>query len=63
MKKRDLDRHLTQNGCHLQRQGKHEIWANPSNGRRSPVPRHREIPSGTVKSICAKLRIPIPVER
>ena len=44
MKRRDLLRHLSQNGCYLLREGsEHSVWENPLNGRRTAIPRHREI--------------------
>ncbi|MBX3400060.1 MAG: type II toxin-antitoxin system HicA family toxin [Gemmataceae bacterium] len=44
MNRRDLERHLRANGCELLRHGsKHDVWWNPSNGRRSTVPRHAVI--------------------
>jgi hypothetical protein len=31
-------------GCYLKRHGnKHDIYANPANGKQTPVPRHTEI--------------------
>jgi hypothetical protein len=41
--KNDLLKHLRANGCLLIREGKHEIWHNPSTGMTSPVPRHQTI--------------------
>lgn len=44
MKRRDFIRELEQAGCELHRHGKrHDIYRNPSNGHKAPVPRHREI--------------------
>jgi len=44
MKRRDLIRHLESNGCELLREGgRHSWWHNPSQNKRSAVPRHREI--------------------
>jgi predicted RNA binding protein YcfA (HicA-like mRNA interferase family) len=61
IKRRDLIRHLEANGCVLLRQGgNHEIWRNRWRKRRAPVPRHRQIPSATAKSICRLLGIPDP---
>jgi predicted RNA binding protein YcfA (HicA-like mRNA interferase family) len=61
MKRRDLIRHLTQNGCRLVREGGgHSIWGNPTNNCRTSVPRHREIPDFTVMRICKQLKIPSP---
>jgi predicted RNA binding protein YcfA (HicA-like mRNA interferase family) len=61
MKRRELIRHLVNHGCFLVREGgDHSIWENPTNGRRSSVPRHREIPDFTAKRICRQLSIPDP---
>ena len=44
MKRRDFIRELTQAGCYLKRHGKkHDIYVNPKNRRKAPVPRHSEI--------------------
>jgi predicted RNA binding protein YcfA (HicA-like mRNA interferase family) len=57
-KRRDLVRHLADHGCRLLRQGRnHEVWIAPT-GRRSTVPRHREIPRGTARAICDQLGVP-----
>lgn len=51
MKRRDLLRHLRQHGCQLVREGgAHSIWENPATGRRTSIPRHREIPDYTATS-------------
>ncbi|MDQ3982206.1 MAG: type II toxin-antitoxin system HicA family toxin [Actinomycetota bacterium] len=61
MKRRALERHLRRTGCRLVREGsRHSIWENPSTGRRSTVPRHRDLPLGTVHSICSQLDIAEP---
>lgn len=61
MKRRDLLRHLQQQGCRLLREGgEHSIWENPANQRRASIPRHREIVTFTAASICRHLGIPIP---
>ncbi|CCI02823.1 type II toxin-antitoxin system HicA family toxin [Microcystis aeruginosa] len=40
MKRRDLLRYLSQQGCQLVREGsEHSIWENPINGRRAAIPR------------------------
>jgi len=45
VKRRDFIRELERAGCVLHRHGaRHDIYRNPANGRRAPVPRHREIP-------------------
>ena len=61
MKRRDLLRHLRQQGCRFVREGgEHSIWENPANNRRSSVPRHREILDYTAVKICKQLGIPNP---
>jgi mRNA interferase HicA len=58
MKRRDLLRVLTQQGCRLVREGaEHSIWENPATNRRASVPRHREIPDFTVVRICKQLGV------
>ena len=61
MKLRDFLRHLQQQGCILAREGSnHAIWENPVNGKRTAVPRHRELVDFTAKAICQQLEIPLP---
>jgi mRNA interferase HicA len=61
MKRRDLLRHLSQYGCQLLREGgEHSIWENPSNNRRTSIPRHREIVDFTAARICKQLDVPPP---
>lgn len=61
MKRRDLLEHLRRHGCRFVREGSdHSIWENPSNGRRTAVARHREIPDFTAARICKQLDIPTP---
>jgi mRNA interferase HicA len=44
MKRRELIRQLNAAGCQLLRPGsRHDIYWNPANGRRQPVPRHTEV--------------------
>jgi hypothetical protein len=44
MKRRDLIRELEQAGCILHRHGsRDDVYSNPVNGKKAPVPRHREI--------------------
>lgn len=58
-KLRDLDRHLRAHGCRLLREGaKHAVWLNPATGRRTTVPRHRDLPPTTARAICAQLGVP-----
>ncbi|MGH2908944.1 MAG: type II toxin-antitoxin system HicA family toxin [Solirubrobacteraceae bacterium] len=61
MKRRDLEAHLRAHGCALLREGaNHAIWSNPERDLRAPVPRHREIPTGTARAICRQLGMPQP---
>ncbi|HBI44853.1 MAG TPA: addiction module toxin, HicA family [Planctomycetales bacterium] len=44
MKRQAFIRELEQAGCLLHRYGgRHDVYRNPVNGRKAPVPRHREI--------------------
>lgn len=61
MKRKDLLKHLRDNGCRLLREGRsHSVWVNPSNSRQSSIPRHREIHEYTARAICRQLGIPEP---
>ena len=61
MKLADLERHLSAHGCQLAREGgNHSIWKNPTTGRVTSVPRHREIKEPTARAICKQLGIPKP---
>lgn len=63
MKRRDLIRHLESQGCEFVREGKeHALYLNRQMKRSAAVPRHREIPEGTVRAICRALGIPSPVK-
>jgi hypothetical protein len=64
VKRRDLISHLLAEGCVLDREGsKHSWWENPKNGRRSSVPRHREVRDFLAKKICNDLENPGPKGR
>jgi mRNA interferase HicA len=44
MKRKELIRLLSEAGCLLHRHGsRHDIYLNPENGKKQPVPRHGEI--------------------
>ncbi len=59
IKLRDLARHLRSHDCALLREGaSHSVWINRGNGRRTTLPRHRELPRTTAKAICAQLDVP-----
>jgi len=52
VKRKDLIRELISRGCFLKRHGKrHDIYANPHNGKSAPVPRHGEIKNTLCKLI------------
>jgi mRNA interferase HicA len=59
MKRVDLIRELEQAGCELHRHGaKHDMYRNRSNGKKAPVPRHREIS----ESLCRMIRRQLGIE-
>ena len=61
MKRRDLIRHLESHGCEFVREGKeHTLYINRQEKKAAAVPRHREIPSGTVRAICRALGVAAP---
>lgn len=44
MKRKELIRQIKREGCVLLRSGaKHDIYLNPSNGNKQPIPRNTEI--------------------
>jgi hypothetical protein len=52
MKRSELIRELVAAGCILYRHGaKHDIYLNPANGKKQPVPRHTEIDDRLAKHI------------
>jgi predicted RNA binding protein YcfA (HicA-like mRNA interferase family) len=52
MNRKELLRQLTEAGCVLDRhRSKHDIYLNPSDGKRQPVPRHAEIEDALAKHI------------
>lgn len=59
MKRKDLIRHLNENGCILLREGgKYSVFQNPVNQKEIPVTRHMEIADFAAKKICKELEIP-----
>lgn len=60
MKRRDLIRQLVDAGCYLKRRGSnHDIYANPRNGKRVPVPRHSEVKESLCKLIRRQLGLDV----
>ncbi|MEO8276730.1 MAG: type II toxin-antitoxin system HicA family toxin [Thermoanaerobaculia bacterium] len=52
-------RELAQKGCELHRHGgRHDLYLNPKNGRKAPVPRHSEIKD----SLCRVIRKQLDLE-
>lgn len=44
MKRDELIRQITKEGCYLLRHGtRHDIYINPATGQKQPIPRHSEI--------------------
>jgi hypothetical protein len=53
VKRRAFLKELRETGCILHRHGsRHDLYLNPSNGRKAPVPRHSEIKD----SLCRLIR-------
>ncbi len=53
MKRSSFLRELAQAGCELHRHGKkHDLYINPLNGKKAPIPRHTEIKN----SLCELIR-------
>jgi len=60
MKRIILLKHLKENGCLLDREGKrHSIYRNIKTGDWSAIPRHPDIREKTVMKICKELNITI----
>jgi len=58
VKRGNFIRELVKAGCYLKRHGKkHDIYANPNNGKQAPVPRHAEIKESLCKLIRNQLGI------
>jgi predicted RNA binding protein YcfA (HicA-like mRNA interferase family) len=61
MKRRDLVRHLEQNGCQLLREGgAHSVYVNRAAQKVTTIPRHREINEHLARRICKDLEVPLP---
>ena len=61
MKRRDVIRHLEEQGCEFLREGgNHTAYVNRARRKASSVPRHREINDFLVRKICRDLDIPEP---
>ena len=59
MKRRAFLRELRRADCYLKRHGsRHDLYANPRNGRTAPIPRHKEIK----ESLCRLIRKQLGLE-
>ena len=60
MKRNELIRQLSDGGCVLHRHGsRHDIYLNPVNGKKQPVPRHTEIDDTLAKHIKRQLGLKV----
>ena len=58
MKRSEFLKYLRLQGCEFIREGaRHSWWGNPSQNKRSSVPRHTEISDGLARKICKDLGI------
>jgi len=58
MKRGELIRQLAAAGCVLHRHGsRHDIYLNPANGKKQPVPRHNEVDDTLAKHIKKNLGV------
>jgi len=58
LKRKALIKDLVKGGCFLKRHGsRHDIYANPRNGKQAPIPRHPEIKDSLVRLIKRQLGI------
>ncbi len=58
MKRNMLIKELVKEGCYLRRHGKkHDIYVNPKNGKKAPIPRHSQIKESLCKLIRWQLGI------
>ncbi|MFN7942047.1 MAG: type II toxin-antitoxin system HicA family toxin [Thermoanaerobaculia bacterium] len=58
MKRTAFLRELAQKGCVLHRHGgRHDLFRNPRNGRKAPVPRHPEVKDSLCRLIRKQLEI------
>ncbi|MBN1663974.1 MAG: type II toxin-antitoxin system HicA family toxin [Deltaproteobacteria bacterium] len=56
MKRKDLLKKITSLGCILLRHGhSHDLYLNPKNGKKQPIPRHNEIDEILAKHIIKEL--------
>ncbi|MBN8219825.1 MAG: type II toxin-antitoxin system HicA family toxin [Spirochaetes bacterium] len=62
MKRQKFIDHLRLHSCIIAGEGgKHSILQNLKTGKKTTLPRHNEIQTGTMRAICRRLDIPAPV--
>lgn len=58
MKREKLVKYLNSQNCHLKRHvSRHDVFLNRDNGKKAPVPRHREINEFIVNNIKKQLSL------
>jgi mRNA interferase HicA len=58
VKRSELIRYLTAQGCELLREGgRHSWWHNPDQNKRSAIPRHAEVKDILANKICKDLGV------
>jgi predicted RNA binding protein YcfA (HicA-like mRNA interferase family) len=56
VKRKDLIKKLTDSGCVLVRHGgRHDLFKNPTTGKKQPVPRHKDIDETLARHIIKEL--------
>ena len=56
MKRKNLIKIIASNGCALLRHGsRHDLYINPTTGKKQPVPRHKEIDERLARHIIKEL--------
>ena len=56
MKRKDFIKKILSEGCVLVRHGSnHDLYKNPSSGKKQPIPRHKEIDEYLAKHIIKEL--------
>ncbi len=56
MARRRVEKALRDHGCTLTRDtGRHTVWTCPCRKHTAPVPRHRDVSAGVVKSIQSQM--------
>lgn len=56
MKRKNLIKRLIDSGCVIVRHGgRHDLYKNPTTGKKQPVPRHNEIDKNLAKHIIKEL--------